>query len=102
MFQDINLDNNQNRIDLPRKKVQQRISRSLFVKHYQNLNLVLNFKGVKKLHYIWCVLKRIDIAKKIFVLDIEQGVEVFINGDLSQDQYPLSFQYYDPIMLIIQ
>ena len=38
----------------------------------------------------------------MFVLDIEQGVEVFINSDLSIDNFPLSFHYYDPVMLIIQ
>ena len=33
----------------------------------------------------------------MLVLDIEQGDLVFIPKELSQDQFPLSFQYYDPI-----
>ena len=34
-------------------------------------------------------------------MDIEQGAEVYIPNDLRNSKLPLSFQYYDPIMIII-
>ena len=33
----------------------------------------------------------------MLVLDIEQGDLVFIPKELSQDSFPLSFKFYDPI-----
>ena len=48
-----------------------------------------------------CVIKRIEIAKQLFVVDIEQGTEVFIPPDLRISQYPLSMQFNDPILMII-
>ena len=33
----------------------------------------------------------------MLVLDIEQGDIVFIPKELSQDSFPLSFKFYDPI-----
>lgn len=60
-----------------------------------------SMKTVKGLFYIDALLKRINLAKEIFVLDIEQGNDVFIMDDLSQQKLPISFRYYDPIIKII-
>lgn len=35
-------------------------------------------------------------------MNIEEGSEVFIPKDLSQDQLPLSFRFYDPLIQIVQ
>ena len=35
------------------------------------------------------------------VLDLEQGNEVLIPQQLSQDHLPMSFRYYDPIFMFV-
>lgn len=40
--------------------------------------------------------------KQSFLLHFEQGNEVMIPEELSQDDMPLSFRYYDPIIILIQ
>ena len=47
------------------------------------------------------LLKVISLEKELFILEMEQGSEVFIPHRLSQDQLPMSYKYYDPIMNII-
>ena len=37
----------------------------------------------------------------MIVYDIEQGADILIPKDLSQDNLPYSFRYYDPIISII-
>jgi hypothetical protein len=46
-------------------------------------------------------MKSIELTKQLFVLDIEEGNEVWIPKSLSVDGYPKSFQYYDPIQHFI-
>lgn len=36
----------------------------------------------------------------MFALQLESGTEVFIPHELTCDKYPISFRYYDPIILI--
>ena len=40
--------------------------------------------------------------RRLFVLEIEQGQEVYIPTELSQKSLPLSFRYYDPIIVMTQ
>ena len=47
-------------------------------------------------------LKLYELSKKVFILEFELGHEVLIPQSLSQDQLPLSFRYYDPIIQLIQ
>lgn len=49
---------------------------------------------------IKCVLMRIKLRKKLFVLDLEHSQEVYIPDELSCDLWPSSFHYYDPIIQI--
>lgn len=56
--------------------------------------------SVKGPLYLRCLLEKIEIAKKLFIQDIGDGDEVFIPYELSHSQYPWSYRYYDPIMLI--
>ena len=48
------------------------------------------------------MLKRIQIAKELFTLEIEQGSEAFIPVELSQKSLPLSFRFYDPILKMVR
>ena len=62
------------------------------------LRMLLNLKLLSGVVFIQTLLRRIELTKEIFVSEIEQGKEVFICSDLSQDQLPKSFRYYDSIL----
>lgn len=54
------------------------------------------------LTYIEITLKQIQLAKQLFILNIEQGEEAIIPIQLSQKNLQLSYRFYDPILKIIQ
>ena len=64
-------------------------------------NMILNLKAVDGLLMIQSVLHKLEISKQIFVENISQGSEVQIPRDLSTDIYPLSFCFYDFILMYI-
>ena len=47
-------------------------------------------------------LKIYQIVKSIFLIEFELGLEVLIPEELRQSHLPLSYRYYDPIILLIQ
>lgn len=63
---------------------------------------LLKSKVVTGPRYIMAWLKIYQLVKQSFLLDFEQGNEVMIPEELSQDGMPLSFRYYDPIIILIQ
>lgn len=71
-------------------------------------NLYSKFKFINALHayqgltYVHMLLQSIKLAKEIFVLNIEQGDEIFVPTELNFSNLPMSFQFYDPILQIIQ
>ena len=65
------------------------------------INLTTRLGLTTGIIYLKAILKRIEYSKAIFVADIEQGVEVYVPPDLSQDNLPCSFRYYDPVLAII-
>ena len=65
---------------------------------FEKIKLVLNLKAADKILFIKLVLKKIELAKKLFVLEIEQGEEVFIPAEISINSYPMSFRFYDSIL----
>ena len=71
------------------------------MKQYMKIRLILALRMLKGLFFIETLLTKIKLAKQIFVLDVEQGQEVFILDDLSQRFLPPSFRFYDPIIKII-
>jgi len=48
--------------------------------------------------FLRAMLKRIEIQKEILIIEIELGKEVLLSGELSQDNLPMSFRYYDSII----
>lgn len=60
------------------------------------------FSGHGRCMYIKIVLKEIELIKKIFILDIEQGEEVALPIDLNYSKLPLSYQFYDPTLNMIE
>lgn len=53
------------------------------------------FSGHGRCSYIKIVLKEIELIKKIFILDIEQGEEVALPIDLNYSKLPLSLLFGD-------
>ena len=62
------------------------------------IKFIIGVGGLNDIFLIKAVLKKIEITKQSFVLDLEQAREVFIPHELSCDVYPASFRYYDPII----
>jgi hypothetical protein len=71
------------------------------LKKLQKLNLLIQFKAIHGEIYIRTIIKRINVAKEIFIMNIELGLETFIPKVLSQDHLPVSFRFYDPILHIV-
>ena len=69
---------------------------------YDNLKIVSKLGMLSGILTTSNALKRIDLAKKLFVVDMQEGTEVLIPKDLSQDHLPMSFRYYDPLIKIVQ
>lgn len=102
MFQNVQV----NDMDMYQQKNKQqvhryKIRRTFLMKQYMKIRLILSLRMLKGLFFIETLLTKIKLAKQIFVLDIEQGQEVFVLDDLSQRALPMSFKYYDPIIKII-
>ena len=51
---------------------------------YDTLSLVLNLKSLPGILHVKATLIKIDQAKKLFIMDMSDGCEVFIPKDLSQ------------------
>lgn len=62
------------------------------------LKFILAIGGLTDIFYIIATLRKYEIIKAMFVLELELGQEVFIPYSLSCDKYPFSFRFYDPII----
>ena len=63
--------------------------------------MVIGAKTIGGLPYVEALLTKIKIQKQLFVYEVEKGGECFIPNELSQDELPKSFRYYDPIIAIV-
>lgn len=61
---------------------------------------MINCSELIDIFFIQSSLKRINLIKQKFVLELEQGQETFIPNTLSLDSYPMSMHFYDPILMI--
>mmetsp|Transcript_23526 Transcript_23526/g.36214 ORF Transcript_23526/g.36214 Transcript_23526/m.36214 type:complete len:80 (+) Transcript_23526:1555-1794(+) len=52
--------------------------------------------------FLKACLEKINLAKELLVLEVEQGGNVLIPDEMQQDKLPLSFQYYDPVLRILK
>ena len=62
---------------------------------FNSLSMFINLRLIHGIRFLHAVLTKIDLAKKIFLLDLELGTEVLIPYELSQDYLPPSFRYYE-------
>ena len=68
-------------------------------KEYNSIRNLRSFSlGIS---FILATLRQIEYAKDMYILDIEQGIEVYIPSELNQNDLPQSMRYYDPIIRII-
>ena len=51
--------------------------------------------------YLQIIKRKIQLIKEMFLIELLAGQDVEIPKDLSHKQFPYSFRFYDPILLII-
>ena len=113
IFKDIDLILNRmtNKEDDGQEKIKQKENPQLYCKRkYQriskftilsNIKMLINMKAISGVLYLKALIKRVELAKFLFVHEIEYGKEVFIPNELSQDRLPHAFRYYDPILSFV-
>lgn len=65
------------------------------------MTIITNLKAAKGAVFVMILLKKIAMARDLFILKFEQGEETFIPIELSQDKLPASFRFYDPLIQTI-
>ena len=78
-----------------------KLRRQMLSEMVSKMNLVVRMRMVPDIFFIKVLLMKIELTKRLFVLDIEQGMETIIADDLSQSDLPASFRYYDSVLRII-
>ena len=66
------------------------------------LNMVLNMRAVQGVLMLKTILRRINVSRELFILRLEYGDDVFIPKDMSYDNWPQQFRFYDSILCIVQ
>lgn len=69
---------------------------------YSKLKIVVNLKAVGGVLMLKALITKIKFAKQIFVLEIEQMHEAYIPNELSNDNLPSSFWFYDACLQQVQ
>lgn len=64
--------------------------------------MLINMKLITGPRLLESLLKKIELVKELFLMDLELGEEVIIPRELSQDTLPYSYRYYDYILLMVQ
>jgi hypothetical protein len=65
------------------------------------IKLVINIGILKKQLYLRTVLNKIELVKRLFIIEIQRGSECAIPPELSIKEFPMSFRFYDPIFHMI-
>lgn len=68
---------------------------------YVKLRQVLLFRAIQGKRFLQLKLKLINVSKQVLMIHLEQGKEVHIPPELSQDGLPMTMRFYDPILKII-
>ena len=63
--------------------------------------MILGAKCLRGILFVEALLEKVKVIKEVFLYQIEEGNEVFVPYDLSQDHLAASYRYYDPIIAII-
>ena len=62
---------------------------------YSTLKFLVNMKALHGVFMLKALLAKMQVAKQLFILEIEQGHEAYIPNELSCDNLPCSFWFYD-------
>ena len=68
----------------------------------ESLKIFLKLRMLNGIRFVEALLVRNQLRKELFLMDLEMGLEVLIPYELSQDQWPPSYRYYDSILMLIQ
>jgi len=71
IFKNVNLEINTDKIHLYTKYIRHHISLRGAIEHYIKINFMINFRGIYGIDFILAVLKRIEIAREILIMEIE-------------------------------
>jgi hypothetical protein len=82
--------------------VAHKFKRKINMIRYAQINLFINLGLISGPRYIEALLVRIRLSRERFLLDLQQGMEVLIPYELSQDHLPMSYRFYDCILQFIQ
>ena len=66
------------------------------------MKMIMQLRAVRGTIFIEVLLMKIALVKEIILYDLEKGYDILIPKELSQDELPYSFRYYDPIIAMIQ
>ena len=61
--------------------------------------MIVNLQALSRLQLIRVCIAKVEIAKKLFLNDIEQGNEAYVYNELSQHNLPINYWFYDPILI---
>ena len=72
--------------------------------YLQRIKLLINWDIFKGIQRVKGILKRIELQKQIFIIELENnyGQANLVPKDLSQDHLAYSFRFYDPLIRIVQ
>ena len=101
----INLENKAESTNTTRKKSTSaclKLEKHQLLYQYKKLNLIAKFNLLNGQYFLRLLLKKLKVAKQLFVIEIQKGDEVMIPKELSTKGMPISFTYYDGIVLIIE
>ena len=65
------------------------------------INMVMTMRVLQDMFFIKALLLKIELMKRRFVLELEQGAETYIPSDLSTRDLPVSFRFYDPVLKMV-
>lgn len=68
--------------------VQYKFKRIICIQNLNRVRMMLKLNLAKGPAFVLCLLKIINLIKEIFILDIEQGMEVRIPSELNMNKFP--------------
>lgn len=80
------------------KKLNYKNQKSKLGELFRKFDMLLFLKAVKGVMFIKCMIAKIEVCKQLYILELEQGTDVYLHQELCVDQYPVSYRYYDFIL----
>ena len=65
-----------------------KLRRQMLAEMVNKLNLVCSMRMMSDIFFVKVLLMKFELTKRLFVLEIEQGMETFISDDIAQSDLP--------------